>query len=110
MRRKTETDLPPLETDLNVLLAHARVTRRVPDDVRARVLARARVSLAALAAAPAAGETAAHARILQLMLAVSFVLAAGAAGAAVGAAATYLDDTHRASGTAPQPTPVPRHE
>jgi hypothetical protein len=110
MRRKTETDVPPLDTDLNVLLARARVTRRLPDDVRARVLARARVSLAALAAAPAAGETPAHTRILQLMLAVSFVLAAGAAGAAVGAAATYLDDTHRASGPASPQAPVPQHE
>jgi hypothetical protein len=111
MRRKTQTDVQPLDTDLNVLVARARATRRLPDAVRARVLARARASLATLAAAPAQGGTRLHTRAMQVVLAVSFVLAAGAAGAAVGAAATLLDPTHgAAAGPASQQTPVSQRE
>jgi hypothetical protein len=69
------------DPELDVLLEGGRVIQRVPEVVRARVLSRARATVAAIAALPHGSITTVRRRALTFALAASLALAVGGAGA-----------------------------
>src|SRR5438045_3802112 len=88
------------DADLREMLEHARITPRLPDEVRARAHERARAFLTAAAATPP-WTVARRARRVRLAFAVSVALVGGTVGAAAGTIASLRSRAPRASAPPP---------